>query len=254
MLSESQKLTIKVAVKRARENGTEDEEIKKLSGGMGIPESEIRAEADKALGASSFSQGASAAKPDAPEHKAPVTPQEPKQRRGRVLWTDRMMQQLTDLRNSGKGITEISRIMGLDSRQVQNKLSRMPLDDDSTAAPTAPPAIFTPPPTAPPPSAVPDPAPAPDPPPTKEHDEAIRVRVAAIDAAGADDPHPGKPEALSPEKYLDMPDLLSGALEVLSGRLGVKPSRVYANNNEHMFDCVFALDGVTYGLKLEVLE
>lgn len=251
MLSESQKLTIKVAVRRARENGTEAEEIKKLSAGMGIPEAEIRAEADKALGASSSPQGASDAQPNAQEHKAPATTQGPKQRRGRILWTDRMTQQLTDLRDSGKGIAEIARTMGLDFRQVQNKLSRMPLSDSDTVAPPSLPA----PPAAPTSSAIPDPTPAlPGSPSAAEHDEAIRARVAVINAAGTDDAHPGKKEALQIERYLDMPETLSGTLEWLSRRLGVKPSRVSADNNEHRLDCVFALDGVTYGLKMEVLE
>lgn len=251
MLTDSQKLTIKVAVRRARENGTEGEEIKKLSAGMGITEAEIRAEADKALGASSSPQGASDAQPDAQEHKAPATFKMPEQRKGRILWTDRMVQQLTDLRNSGKGIAEIARTMGLDFRQVQNKLSRMPLSDSDTVAPPSLPA----PPAAPTSSAIPDPTPAlPGSPSVEEHDESIRERIAAIDAAGTDDAHPGKKEALQPEHYLDMPDLLSGALDWLSDHLGVKPSRVSTDNDEHRLDCVFALDGITYGLKMEVLE
>lgn len=51
MLSDSQKLTVKVAVRRARERGTEAEEIRKLAAGMKVEEKEIRACAEQVLGA-----------------------------------------------------------------------------------------------------------------------------------------------------------------------------------------------------------
>ena len=256
MLNESQKLTIKVAVKRARENGTESEEIKKLSAGMGVPESEIRAEADKVLGVSSFPQSASNAQPDAAKHQAPATPPElPKQHRNRIFWTDRMMQQLTDLRNSGKGIAEIAKTMGLDSQQVQSKLSRMPLSENSTAVSPkspVPPAIPTPPPAATTPQTVTYKVSALVPSDGDVHDLVSRTRA---DAAHLTD---GVPLQVIPDlpsvNYLDMPDLLSGALDWISDHLGVKASTVSASNNEHRLSCTFVSGGVTYLFKLEVLK
>lgn len=101
MLNDSQQLTVRVAIRRARENGTEAEEIKKLATGMHISEAEIRACTDSALGT------------------APA--------KRRVVWTSEMVERLTVLHDQGMGPAAIAKKMGMKPSQVQFKLSSLKL-------------------------------------------------------------------------------------------------------------------------------
>ncbi len=120
MLSDSQKLTIKVAIRRARENGTETEEIRKLSAGMSISEEEIRAEVVKVLGAPQSSAPAPASQPQLEKSSTPQIGL-----RTAKIWTDQVIAQLTLLRNEGKGAAEIAKVLGMNRTQVSNQLYRM---------------------------------------------------------------------------------------------------------------------------------
>ena len=105
MLSDQQKLTVKVAVGRAVDK---DAEISKLAKGFAIPEKEVRSYWNELSG------NAPAQKPEAvaAEHK-------------RTVWTGAMLQQLEQLHNEGKGPAEIAKIMGLYPIQVGNKLRQI---------------------------------------------------------------------------------------------------------------------------------
>lgn len=109
MLNDSQQLTVRVAVRRARENGTEAEEIKKLAAGMHISEAEVRACVDSALGT------------------APA--------KRRVAWTQTMVERLTVLRDQGMGPAAIAKQMGMKPSQVQFKLSSLKLKTQASEDP-----------------------------------------------------------------------------------------------------------------------
>ena len=116
MLNQNQKMTIRAAVKHAKDKGTEKEEIKKLARGMNVPELEILQALDIAL---DLSQTPSAA-------SVPVQSEPNSHKKIVKNWTPGMEQQLISLKQQGKGPAEIAQIMGLDTRKVANKLYRMP--------------------------------------------------------------------------------------------------------------------------------
>lgn len=102
MLSDQEKLTIKVALTRARREGREAEEFRKLARGFNRSEKEVRAYWNEINGDAT-----------APSQKEPA---------GRLIWTTKQLGQLHSLRAEGKGPAEIARIMGLKTHQVQSKL------------------------------------------------------------------------------------------------------------------------------------
>ncbi len=121
MLTDSQKLTIKVAVRRARGNGTEAEEIRKLASGMGVGEGEIRAYAEQALGPAPVSRAGLENPPSAPAGEAAKKPAG-KRRGKRLVWTDEMVRRMLELSAQGMGPVAIADEMGLKVRQVKMKL------------------------------------------------------------------------------------------------------------------------------------
>ena len=116
MLNQNQKMTIRTAVKHAKEKGTEKEEIKKLARGMNVPELEILQALDVALDLSQTPTTAS----------VPVQSESSARQKVVKNWTPEMERQLFNLKKQGKGPAEIAQIMGLDTRKVANKLYRMP--------------------------------------------------------------------------------------------------------------------------------
>jgi hypothetical protein len=115
MLLDYQKKVIAQAIARAKEKGTEKEEITKLARGMKVSEAEILRALDEKKPAT-----------DNPVHEVSKD-------RTRIVWTPQMLQKLTALRDSGKGITEIAKEMNLEFKQVQNKLQRLPVVSQTTA-------------------------------------------------------------------------------------------------------------------------
>lgn len=129
MLSDQEKLTIKVALARARREGREAEELRKLARGFNRSEKEVRAYWDEINGGV-----------PAPAKKEPAS---------RLVWTTKQLEQLHSLRAEGKGPAEIARVMGLKAHQVQSRLhsekksqlskSAAPVKDDPPTAPPGPP-------------------------------------------------------------------------------------------------------------------
>lgn len=123
MLNETQKLTIRIAVGKATDKGAE---IKKLAKGFPAPEGEIRAYWESLPHEDSDPQKAqSAQQPEKPpvEHK-------------RLVWTDEMLKQLTQLHSEGKGPAAIARIMGLVPIQISQKLKQ--ISDKASSTVTQP--------------------------------------------------------------------------------------------------------------------
>lgn len=114
MLRESQKLTIEVAVRRARENGTETEEIHKLAAGMNLKEEAVRAYANEVLGPA----GAGSQKADAPIPES----QPEKTGKGREEWPEEQIQNLIKLHSQGMGPSAIAKAMGCEAKRIQSKL------------------------------------------------------------------------------------------------------------------------------------
>lgn len=131
MLSDSQKLTIKVAVRRAREHGAEAEEVRKLSAGMNVGEAEIRAYAEQALGAPVKASVAPAATAPAAEAS--------NSRRGRTVWTPEQITRLMELHSQGKGPAAIARTLGCDAKRIQAKLHGLRKSGVLTAPTITPP-------------------------------------------------------------------------------------------------------------------
>lgn len=114
MLRESQKLTIEVAVRRARENGTEAEEIRKLAAGMNLKEDAVRAYANDVLGpAGTVSQKADAPIPESRPAKTG---------KGREEWPEEQIQNLIKLHSQGMGPSAIAKAFGCEAKRIQSKL------------------------------------------------------------------------------------------------------------------------------------
>lgn len=245
MLNDSQQLTVRVAIRRARENGTEAEEIKKLAAGMHVSEAEIRACTDSALGT------------------APA--------KRRVVWTSEMVERLTALHDQGMGPAAIAKQMGMKPSQVQFKLSSLKLktqasEDPASAVAPAPPAG--------------EPLPADQSEEPAELD-AVQVRVDSEERQKDSEPPPGlepmkqirqavesvkqafpvfsvpndapDDEGEDPEALIDMPAALLFLMKLVHEHYGDNVIRVHASNDEHCAACAFESGGIEYDLKLEVL-
>jgi hypothetical protein len=248
MLNDSQQLTVRVAIRRARENGTEAEEIKKLAAGMHVSEAEIRACTDSALGT------------------APA--------KRRVVWTSEMVERLTVLHDQGMGPAAIAKQMGMKPSQVQFKLSNLKLKTQASEDP-APAAALAP------PAGEPLPADQPEEPADPAEPTAVQVRVDSEERQRDSEPPPG-PEPMKQirqaaesikqafsvfsvpndipddegedsETLIDMPAALLYLMKLVHEHYGDNVIRVHASNDEHYAACAFAVDGIEYDLKLEVL-
>lgn len=239
MLNDSQKLTIKVAVRRARENGAEATEIKKLAAGMEVGEDEIRAYADQVLGVSVEPPVTPEAPPSAPVVKLPKKPAG-KYRRTRLVWTNEMLHQLQVLRDSGESICRIAEMMGIDVDQVKNKLRQMPVVSRKTQKAPSAPAVEQ---ELAPKAATEAP---------KEVDASVQPTAPVpLSAAPVEE---GEAEADSPDYPIDMPAALLQLMKLVRDNYGEDVARVYASNDEHRAACAFQVDGTYYDLTLEVLE
>ena len=242
MLSDSQKLTIKVAVQRAREHGTEAAEVKKLSDGMGVGEDEIRVYADQVLGTAvpaPIKQGlrnlpASAAKPQG------------EARKGRREWSAEEIQQLQQLHGEGKGPKEIAKALGCDIRRVQSKLHNMKKAETKAQPAGEPPGMLkstdaAPALTAPLPEAM------------RQIKQAFR-NVFPVTLQDPVEEGEDEAEAETPDNSIDMPAALLFPMRLVHENYGDNVIRVYASNDDHQAACAFEADGTCYELKLEVLE
>ena len=219
MLSDSQKLTIKVAIQRAREHGTEAAEIKKLSAGMGVGEDEIRVYADQVLGAA-----VTAPIKQGPRNlPAPAAKPKGEVRKGRREWSAEEIQQLQQLHGEGKGPKEIAKVLGCDIRRVQSKLHNMKKAETKAQPAGEPPRMLK-----------------------------------SIDAAPLQDPdepvEEGEAETGTPDYPIDMPNAMCLLFKLVSDNYTDRLEDFRGNNFDGYAFCNFKMEGVRYRLKLEVLE
>jgi hypothetical protein len=262
MLNDVQKMTIRVAVGKAVDK---DAEIKKLSVGFKVPESEIR----------TYWEGVSEGVPAATNSPKPVPASKLHgSKKGRIFWTDDMIQQLDELNKLGNTAPQIAKVMGLEVKQVINKLHRRP---DPRAAAPSPPAPAEP--ASEPKSDKPIPAdrqkstrvPAA---PQDEMSrsvslpnqvaqvsdqfaqikENIRKVFAPFSVPARDTEEPGDGEVETSDYPLDMPAALFRMAKLVHDNFSDNVIRIYASNDDHCAACAFEVSGVTYDLRLEVLE
>ncbi|GEM_PF-6066627 len=223
MLNDVQKMTIRVAVGKAADK---DAEIKKLSVGFKVSESEIR----------TYWESVSGSTPAAVESSkvAPV-PKPRGSEKGRVFWTDYMFHQLNELLSQGKGPTEIAGIMGLDVKRVQNKIQRLP--SGQKIVPEASPAIKA----HDPPDREPE---APEP------SESLEPETPVSEKSGFDIPQE-QSIACGP---VDMTWAMLLMIKLVNDQMSEDVSLAYANNAEGRAECSFIVDGTHYDLTLGVAK
>lgn len=227
MLNEIQKMTIRVAVGKAADK---DAEIKKLASGfVGTSESEIREYWEGLSGSSSASAE--------PKNQEPVSASTDDGKHGkRVFWTEDMIRQLVDLREHGETAARIAEMMGLDVKQIKNKLDRLPdrvkvqVQRSKQGEPMK--AVGT----------------APQTPPDEDREAIISL-----------DPVPSLGEKVSaaavpPTCFIDMPEALRRIVEMVRDDFCGEVTDVHASKGEHRATCTFDYDGVLYEMKLEVLK
>ena len=270
MLNESQKLTVKVAVRRAREIGSEDAEIKKLAAGMNVSEDEIRSYADQTLGVASASQ-AGRESPAEPGRTTPTldqtiaAAQRFAKHRGRREWTTKEVQQLEQLRGEGKGPAEIAKVLGCDVRRVQSKLHNIKKEkaqaQPAGESPAAANAISAPEDSAPDEKAEtggPTSGPLPEVESRSASDAPRENPLAGDDLPGPAPEYESLYEKLAepetPNYPIDMPVALLQLMKLVRDNYGEDVVRVYASNDDHQAACAFQVDGTCYDLRLEVLE
>lgn len=253
MLNEIQKLTIRALVKKGADK---DAEIKKLAAGfVGTSEPEIRKYWEDFSGSSSASAE--------PKHQKAASAPATGNSRGKRLWTEEMLQQLVDLREHGETAAHIAEMMGLDVKQVKNKLDRLPdrvkvqaqhskkgepekaeekalqmsaAEDREVVIPLSP--------------ASEAPVPLPDP--------FRQVKQAICEAFS---PFAGTPNADEPDEEIeisacpiDMPEALYRIAQMVRDDFCGEVTGVHASKSERKATCTFDYDGVAYELKLEVLK
>lgn len=225
MLLDYQKKVIVQAIARAKEKGTEKEEITKLARGMKVSEVEILRVLDEKKPAT-----------DSPVHEVSKD-------RIRIVWTPQMLQKLMALRDSGKGITEIAKEMNLEFKQVQNKLQRLPVVSQTTAE------------SVPKETSVKDAA-------KMENQQGSEDKspnpVPIVSDAQEDDvsnPHIYKgdmpPKDLEQPRGLDILAAMLLLLKFLHQELSDEVVRVYANNDEGATQIDFVAEGIQYSINLE---
>lgn len=241
MLNDYQKLTIRVAVGKAADK---DAEIAKLAEGFRVPENEIRTYWNSLSG--------STAAEAAPKQSAPASKPKTKPRGKRVFWTPEMISRLKDLRAQGETAARIAEMMGIDVKQVKNKLSRMP---SVPGKPPAAPAVKQNPAPDPAPEALAGKGSHPEPAPIAEQRNQVRQ---AISKAFQSLPHiPQLDEAEDPEAEgftIDFPEALLYLLKLVHEKYGDNVIRVHGDNDEHVASIAFEADGDCYELRLEVAE
>lgn len=216
MLNDSQKLTVKVAVRRAAEKGTEDDEIRKLASGMKVSESEVRTYWERISGA-------------APTEAAAPKPQKAcsGSKKGRIFWTEDMLRQLTEQRDRGESVVRIAEMMGLDIRQVSNKISRLPgrFVADSPKIQALPAEL----------DSVSEP-----------ETEAIAVEHSLDGASPAQNTNePADEEAENPDYPIDMPTAMFRMAKLVHDNFSDNVIRIFASNKEHHAACTFEVNGTT---------
>ena len=272
MLNDVQKMTIRVAVAKATDK---DAEIKKLSVGFKAPEKEIR----------TYWESVSKRAPVVSESpKTAPVPKPQGSKKGRIYWTDDMLRQLDELHNLGNTAPQIAKVMGLDVKQVINKLHRKP--DPRAAAPSLPapaePSSETKsdkpivseaktsqvpkphPADLPEESAEPTRAPAAPqgetPGPVNLSDqisqvkEAIRKTFAPFSVPAQDTEESADGEAETPDYPIDMPNAMCLLFKLVSDNYTDRLEDCRGNNSDGYAFCAFKVKGVCYNLKLEVLE
>lgn len=230
MLLDYQKKVIIQAIARAKEKGTEKEEISKLARGMKVSEAEILRVLDEKK----------------PADHNPI--REVSRDRTRIVWTPEMLKTLAELRDSGKGITEIAKEMNLEFKQVQNKLQRLPVVSQTTAEKTL----------------------------EDKPSDSVPIVSDSQDDDGVSNPYVYKgdmppedferlqdmgnanqgtvddaPKNLEQPRGLDMLAAMLLLLRLLHEELSDKVTRAYANNDEGATQIDFVADGIQYSINLE---
>lgn len=231
MLNEYQKLTARVAVGKAIDK---DAEIKKLAANMKVPEKEIR----------TYWESVSGMAPAVAE--SPKTAHAPKpqgSKKSRIFWTDDMLRQLDELHNLGNTAPQIAKVMGLDVKQVINKLHRKP--DPRAASPSPP--------------AEPSSEPKSDKPIVSEVETPQAPKLCPTDLPQElvePAPIPSTPPEVTAERrdIIDMPKALFLITELVHKQFSDNVVRMNADNDEHRSVCTFEVAGVEYSLALEVLK
>lgn len=260
MLNEYQKLTARVAVGKAIDK---DAEIRKLSANMKVPEKEIRSYLE------SYAKVGSDSSKTAPATKLQGS------KKGRIFWTDDMLRQLDELHKLGNKAPQIAKIMGLDVKQVINRLHRKP---DSRAAALAKPLsesksdkpIVSEVETSQEPKSHPadlpaelvEPTRAPAAPqgetprPVSLSDQVAQVKKAirkTLAPFSVSDQGTNEDVSEGGDYSIDMPGSLLLLMKLIHDNFGDDVIRVYASNDEHRAACAFEVDNITYDLRLEVL-
>ncbi|MGX8702042.1 hypothetical protein [Caproiciproducens sp.] len=223
MLNDIQKMTIRVAVGKAADKNAE---IKKLSVGFKVPESEIR----------TYWEGVSGGAPAATDHPKPApTPKPQGSKKGRIFWTDGMIQQLNELNKLGNTAPQIAKVMGLEVKQVINKMQRLP--SGQKIVPKASPAIKA----HDPPDREPE---------TPEPSESLEPETPVSEKSGSDILQE-QSIACGP---VDMTWAMLLMIKLVNDQMSEDVGLAYANNAEGRAECSFTVDGTQYDLTLGVAK
>lgn len=227
MLNDYQIMVVRRAMAAAVDK---DAEIKRIAKGMKVEESEIQ-------------QVWAQTPREEPAASANSLPA------GRALWTTKRLEQLHQLRAEKKGPTEIARIMGLKTHQVQSKLHSE--KKSRAAAKSSVPAEET--------VLVDDPSAASPGPPLEPEPEASELESPGETEA---QPSDATPESVSESdivpRKIDCPIDMAAALILLMRfaheNYDGQMIRVRAGNDENFASCMFRVEDIKCNLTLEVLE